>query len=180
MRDWRTEIVRMVQIKSAIQDADHDGLWEYHLPRVAATEDELRVVEAQLGVRLDAQYREFLSFANGWPSFFQSVDLFGTDDLAGGPRMEIANEMLNAMEPSVFEQAGVTRIAVVPIAVTTVDLDVFVMRVLDQHLASPVIWLAGDEIDRFASFDQYFVAMLAYNERELAALSDNRGPEPEV
>src|SRR5690606_15345998 len=119
---------------------------------------------ANFGVRLDAQHREFLSFANGWPAFFQSVDLFGTDDLVGGPRMDIANGMLDAMESSVFEQAGIERAAVVPIAATTVDLDVFVMLVLDGKLVPPVIWLAGYEIERFPSFDEYYVAMLGYNE----------------
>jgi hypothetical protein len=107
MKDWRPAIVRMVEIKQAIYEADTDGLWEYHLPKVAATEDEIAAVEARLGIRLDPQYREFLRYANGWPSFYQSVDLFGTEDLAGGPMMDHVNEMLDVIEPEpVLEQAG--------------------------------------------------------------------------
>ncbi len=58
-----------------------------HFPRVAATNNELASAEQHLGVGLDPSYRDFLGHANGWPSFMQSVDLLGTDDLADGPRL---------------------------------------------------------------------------------------------
>lgn len=170
-KDWRPEIVRLVEIKQAIFEADVQAVWEYHFPKVAATADQMAAAEAHLGVRLDPGYREFLSYANGWPSFFQSVDLFGTDDLAGGPRLEVANQMLDAIEPVVFEHAGLERAGVVPIAATTVDLDLFVMPVRDGRQVPPVVWLAGYEIDRFQLFEDYVLAMIEYNARELAKMT---------
>jgi hypothetical protein len=170
MRDWRPEIVRLVGIKQAIDDADTAGLWEYHLPKVGASDEDLEATEQHLGIRLDPDYRAFLGYANGWPSFIQSVDLFGTDDLRGGPRFDLANQMLDAVEPVVFEQSRLERGAVLPIAASTVELDMFVMPVVDDQQVPPVVWLAGYEIDRFPTFDDYVLAMIEYNERELAAL----------
>jgi hypothetical protein len=170
-RDWQPEIVRMIQIKQAIAEVDVDGVWEFHLPKMAATSEELAGIERTLGIHLETGYREFLGYANGWPSFFQSVDLFGIDDIAGGPRMDIARQTLAAIDPVVLEQAGLQAIPLIPIAATTVDLDLFVMPVIDGRQTAPVVWLAGYEVDRFESFDDYVHAMIEYNARELAALT---------
>jgi len=170
-RDWRPEIVRMVQIKQAISETDAEGIWEFHLPRVAATSEAHAAVEIALGLRLDPEYREFLGYADGWPSFFQSVDLFGVEDLCGGPRMDIARQMLTAVEPAVLEQAGLRDVRLLPIAATTVDLDLFVMPVVDGGQEPPVVWLAGYEVDRFETFEDFALAMIEYNARELAALT---------
>lgn len=167
-RDWRPEIVQMVRLKQAISEADVEGLWEFHLPKVAATSDEIARHEALVGFQLDPDYAAFLCYANGWPSFFQSVDLFGTDD---GPRMEVARQMIAAVEPAVLEQAGLDAAQLLPIAATMVDQDVFVMPVVDGQLVPPVVWLAGYEIDRFKSFEDYVLAMIEYNGRELANLT---------
>lgn len=170
MRDWRSEIVRMVEIKQAISEADAEGLWEFHLPKVAAAPEALKSVERLLGFKLDPEYRDFLGYAAGWPSFFQSIDLFGVDDLAGSPRMDLARQLVAGLEPVVLEQAGLRADQLVPIAATTVDLDVFVMPVTDGVQRPPVVWLAGYEIERFSSFDDFFLAMIEYNSRELSAL----------
>jgi hypothetical protein len=171
MRDWRPDIVRLVEIKQAIDDADVERLWEFHLPRVAATEEELSDTEVAIGTRLDPEYREFLGYANGWPSFFHTIDLFGTDDLTGSARLDIAIQKLDAVEPVVYEQSGLQRDALVPVASTTEDLDLFVMPVSDGQQWPPVVWLAGDEVERFASFGEFVDAMIEYNVRELATLT---------
>jgi SMI1-KNR4 cell-wall len=171
MKDWRPHIVRLVELKQAIHAADTQGLWEQHLPKVAATDEQVAAAEAHLAVGLDPQYREFLTYANGWPSFYQSVDLFGTEDLAAGPRLDVANQTLDVMEPIVYEQAGLERDAVVPIAATTADLDIFLMPVTNGQQVPPVVWIAGYEIDRFPTFEDYVLAMIEYNARELATLT---------
>lgn len=168
--DWRPEIVRMVQVKQAIAEADSNGIWEFHLPKVAAAPESLQGLEEILGFRLDPEYREFLGYADGWPSFFQSIDLFGVDDLIGGPRMEVAHQMLSGLESAALEQAGLRGDRLLPIAATTVDLDLFVMPVVGGTQRPPVIWLAGYEIDRFATFRDFVTTMIEYNIRELDAL----------
>lgn len=174
MRDWRHDIVRLVEIKQRIAEVDTLGLWEYHLPKVAATTEQLDAVESHLGLRLGAEHRNFLGFANGWPSFFQSVDLFGTDDFVDGPRMTVALDMLAAVEPVVLSDAGLTDQRLLPVAATTVDLDLFVVPVTDGVASGPIVWLAGSEIDRFASFDDYVDSMIEYNRRELERLTSSQ------
>jgi hypothetical protein len=72
--DWRPEIVRMVQIKQAIAEADARRQGEYQLPKVAATAEALEGVEWALGVELEPGYREFLGYANGWPAGLHAGD----------------------------------------------------------------------------------------------------------
>jgi hypothetical protein len=84
--------------------------------------------------------------------------------------MDVARQMLEAVEPSVWGVTGLDEKAVVPVAATTVDLDVFVMPVTGGRQVPPVVWLAGGEIDRFATFDDFVLAMVEYNSRDLAAL----------
>src|ERR1700754_5134440 len=95
MQDWRKEIAVMIYVKEAIAKLDVDHLWNYCLPRVSATEEQLRTAEAAVGHPLDDQYATFLRYANGWPSFYGSVDLFGTEELCGSDRMKYAKELLS-------------------------------------------------------------------------------------
>lgn len=169
-RDWRPEIVQMAMIKQAIHAADSAGLWEYHYPRVAATPEKLTLAEEGLGFRLEPGYRGFLGYGDGWPSFYQNVDLFGIDDLLGSPRMIMARELLSFLEPVALDQAGLLDATLVPIAATTEDIDLFVMTVVDGVLQPPVVWFAGSEIDRFETFGDYVLSMIELNRRGLPSL----------
>lgn len=169
MKDWRADIVRLVGIKQAIADADTAHIWEHHLPKVAATEDELSAVERHLGFRLEPSYRNFLRYANGWPSFLQTIDLFGTDDLLDGGRMMVAGDMLSVVEGLVLDGAGLDRDRSLPIAAAAADLDIFLMPITADR-SPPIVWIAGQEIDRFASFDEFVASMIEYNVREFDRL----------
>lgn len=171
-RDWRPEIVRLVRIKQAIAEVDRKGIWEFHLPKVAATPEEIADAEARLGLQFDPGYRDFLAYANGWPSFFQSVDLLGIGELVGGPRVALARELLDAIEPAVLTKAGLQGIPLIPIASSVVDSDLFVMPIADGLQGPRVVWLAGYEVDHFATFEEYVLAMIEYNARELAVLAE--------
>jgi hypothetical protein len=139
---------------------------------LAASEAQLAEVEAKIGEDLDPFYRQFLSYADGWPAFFQTVDLFGASDLLGGPRFQHAAEILGFVEDSVLDRAGVRRDDLLPIAASPVDLDLCVMTRRAAMSPGTVIWLAGSEIDRFPSFDDYFAAMVDYNRLELQKLRE--------
>jgi hypothetical protein len=169
-RDWRLHIVRLVQIKQELFEADDEKLWTFHLPSIAASERQITEAEQALGFCLELEYRSFLKCANGWRAFYQTVDLFGTEDLCGGERMVAANAALDQLSPRMLEQSGVSRGELIPIAATTMDLDIFAMRLVSGVLCSPVIWFAGSEIDRFSSFEEFFASMTEYNRRELLAM----------
>ena len=167
--DWKQRIAVMALVQRKLAELDTAGLWEHHLPRVAAPPERLDEVEAHLGEPLDSSYREFLRHADGWPSFYQTVDLFGTDDLLGGDRFRHAEEMLSYIEQERVATRGLRR-ELLPIAVSPVDLDLFVITRRSSARPGTVIWLAGSEIDRYPSFDEYFLAMIDYNRNEVANL----------
>jgi SMI1-KNR4 cell-wall len=170
MTDWKQRIVELVLVKQKLAELDTKGLWQYRLPSVAATEGKLKSVEARLGEALDPAYRTFLLHADGWSSFYQTVDLFGSDDLMGNDRHHHATEMLSYVEEGVLTLGGLRREDLLPIAASPVDLDLFVMTRRSASHPGMVIWLAGSEIDRFPSFDEYFLAMVDYNRLEVQHL----------
>lgn len=57
--DWKSEIVKGVMIQQRIEELDRDGLWDRHLPGVAAGEVEIAATEERIGFPLDPQYRRF-------------------------------------------------------------------------------------------------------------------------
>jgi hypothetical protein len=167
--DWKQRIAVMALVKQKLAEVDTEGLWEHRLPRVAASQERLREVEAHLGEALDPSYRDFLRHADGWPAFYQTVDLFGSDDLLGGERFRHAEEMLGYAEDEQLASPGLRR-DLLPIAASAVDLDLFVMTRRSSARPGTVIWLAGSEVDRFPSFDEYFLAMIDYNRTEVQSL----------
>ncbi|CAN5160998.1 hypothetical protein BH23ACT9_BH23ACT9_28120 [soil metagenome] len=151
------------------EDVDVERLWERRLPGLPADEAAVAAVERQLGMALDPAHRQFLLTADGWEHALQHIDVFGTADLVGG-RMEAARQMVEAMGPAPFEAAGLDPGGVVPMAATAEDMDLFVMPVADGVAGPTVVWFAGGEVDRFADFADFMLAVLEYNRREVANL----------
>lgn len=177
IQDWRPLIVKMVEVRQAIDEADRERIWEYHWPRVGASEAQLSTVEQHLGFRLDLEYRTFLSAADGWPWFSQSVCLFGTNELFGSPMLLAANEMLDVCAPYLTECCGIARSSVFPVAASAIDKDVFFMQVRGGVLMPPLVWLAGEEVDRFESFGEFFASMIKYSQLDLQSLLKEGGSE---
>ncbi len=173
IRDWRPFIIRMIEVLQALYEADKERLWEYHWPRVAASEVTLARVEKQLGFELDPEYRGFLAAGDGWPWFSQSVKLlFGSSELLGSPALLAANAMLDVAAPYIESQCGVQRSAVFPIASSPMDKDIFFMQIQDGVLRPPIVWWAGEEIDRYVSFAEFFASMIEYNKLSLKELRE--------
>ncbi len=170
MTDWKQRIVELVLVKQKLAELDTKGLWQYRLPSVAATEGRPKRLEAHLGEALDPAYRAFLLHADGWPAFYQTVDLFGSDELMGNDRFHHGTEMFSYVDESVLTLGGLRREDLLPIAASPVDLDLFVMTRRSASQPGLVVWLAGSEIDRFSSFDEYFIAMVDYNRLEVQHL----------
>jgi len=167
---WKQVIVDLVGIKQKLAEVDTEGLWEQRLPAVAATEAELAAVEAHIGESLDPSHRDFLLHADGWAAVYQTVDLFGSADLRGGPRFVHATEMLGYIDDDVLEAGDLRRADLLPIAASPVDLELFVITRRSAAMPGVVVWLAGAEIDRFPNFEEYMLATLDYNRLEIQAL----------
>jgi hypothetical protein len=160
--DWKRELVIAHLVKQKIAEVDADGLWENTLPGVAASEEELLALETRLGYVLDSQHRAFLLHANGWRAFKNHVDVFGVSDFVGGQRAARAADLVETLEP-LNELCGFDRSDLLPIAVSSDDIDVMLMT--RPHTTTPgkVLWLAGGLVDTFSGFDEWFLAMVDYN-----------------
>jgi hypothetical protein len=165
--DFSIAIGRAWLVKQEIMKLDKRRIWPYHLPEIAATDVQISQAEQRLAHVLDERYKALLKCANGWPAFYQAVDLFGTEDLISGPRHECGEFLLGYLEESVLNKCGFARAELLPIAATKSDRDLFVIT--RPHSSAPgiVIWFAGEEIDRFQTFDEYFLSMMEYNKKEL-------------
>jgi len=174
-QNWIDKIVTMIYVKEEIAQWDYLGLWSHHLPEVAATEMQLAAVEAHLGHKLDASYKDFLRCSNGWRGFYQTVDLFGTGDLLGSSLMNHTMEMLRVLDDAFpLEYTGFSIAELLPIAATRFDEDIFVLTHPTSQQPGIVIWLAGEEVDRFPSFEEFFLAMLDYNRQEINNLKEDK------
>lgn len=171
--DWVKEIAIAVLVKRKVAEADVEHIWNHALPSVAAVEREIGDVEARLGFSLDTEHRAFLLHANGWDWFFQSVDVFGTSDFLEGPRCQRAEELLKSLE-SLSDLCGFNRDELLPIAVSRFNTDVFAISTSRSHSPGTVFWFAGQVIDTFPSFSEWFLSMVDYNRGEYQALTEGK------
>jgi len=166
IRDWNKEIAAAWLVQSQNEKSDVRKLWDYHPPRSPATDSELSEAEAVIGHPLDPRYREFLSFADGWACFYQDVTLFGTKELIGGKMMDAAVEGIGETFPESFKNGPLRESDLLPIAASATDKDLFVItRPCSPTGAGIVVWIAGYEIERYQTFDDFFLAMVEFNRR---------------
>jgi hypothetical protein len=173
MNDWPSEIVRGVLVQQRIEELGEGHLWRRYLPEAAATEDELLAVERELGHPLDPLYRTFLRYADGWRCFYQDVDLFGIRQLLGAQPMDAAVIQFAAIRESEFLiGVGMPKADVLPIAASPVQADMFLLaRPWSRHPGT-VSWWSGQLIERFPDFDEFYLAMLDYNRKEIQYLEE--------
>ena len=171
--DWKNRIVTMTYVKQELMKLDKKGIWPHYFPELAANEDDLSKTEEALGCKIDPHYAEFLKMANGWKGFFQTVDLFGTKELSNPSIMQYVFSLFDSIEDSVIESTGFFRDDLIPFAATRFDRDLFVIARPTSRDQGTVIWFAGEEIDRYPNFTEYFLAMIDYNRLLVKQMQDN-------
>jgi len=171
-QEWIDKIAVMILVKQELARVDYLGTWPHHLPEIAATEEQLAAVESHLGYELNASYKDFLRCTNGWKGFYQTVNLFGTGDLMGSNLMNYARKMLYVLDDcGALKSLGFSKEELLPIAATIEDTDLFLMAHPASHQPGIVIWFAGEEIDRYPSFEEYFLAMADYSRLEIETIN---------
>jgi len=164
---WMAVIEEALAVRQRLKELDTVPLWRYPQPTKPASLLELDAVEDQLG-ELDPGYVAFLRCANGWPRFYQDVDLFGTEQLLGGPERAWAYETLALLaEAGSLDPIGVRSQSVLPIAGSFLQTDLFLMCMAPGERRGHVLWVAGELIDEYQSFFEYFTAMIAYQRRQV-------------
>lgn len=161
---WPDLVSRFREQNARIARADVNSIWEYTGPEPGARESALLELEKSLGFELPSEYRDFLAVSNGWAGFYQDVSLLGIDALVDGEELTRAWELVESADEGSGGELQVGRHSFLPIAVSKFDLDVFVIGTEGR---GEVRWVAGQEIERFQTFSDFFVAMLAYNRETL-------------
>ncbi len=174
MIDWKREIAIAYLVKQRVAEVDSNHLWEFHLPELAATEEAIVAVEHSLGFKLDAEHRAFLRHADGWKGFMQNNDVFGVADLVSGTRYQKAIELLQSLE-DLKPICGFEQNELLPFASSSTSIDLFVIAKPNAHSPGVVLWFAGQVIDRFPSFSEWFLAMVDYNRREFQRFTGQLG-----
>lgn len=175
LKAWKDKIAVLFLVQEEIQRLDKLGILQYYYPELAATEEQLAIVEMQLGHPIDQEYRNFLLCANGWRCFSQSVNLFGTGDLMGSALMDHALEMLDVIDDAfpISNSTGFSKSELLPIATTFEDRDLHVMTRPSSHQPGVVIWFSGQEIERYPNFEEYFLSMVDYNRSTIDWFKNN-------
>lgn len=166
MTNWKKELAVAQLVRRHMSVVDR-GTWPVEVPRAPATPRALEDAEARLGIPLDGEYAAFLACANGWPAFYQAVDLFGCDDLGVGPKWRRAAEFLDVAAP--FRAAARTfeRAEVIPIAASVDDIDVFCITTSRSSVPGRALWVAGGVVEEFGSFSEFFASMVDYNRQSI-------------
>ncbi|WP_148284346.1 SMI1/KNR4 family protein [Luteimicrobium xylanilyticum] len=169
-RDWRAEIVELVTVQQGLLALGDRSPWRVHFPRVAAGEREISAAEERLRVRLNPQFRSFLTFADGWPGFFQDFDLFGTSELSDdGVQARCAFEA--SLDESDFgNELGMDFDGLLFIGRSVLNGDVIVTGTRDGRQCLGVVWYAGGPIEQFDNFQTFFRYMIELNRREIRAI----------
>jgi hypothetical protein len=159
--EWKTEIARIVHWKQIAAQHDKRRALPWSLPKLGAKPEQILQAEATAGAPFSAEFKELLLLANGWKGFYILIDLFGTEDFITG-RSEEVNQRPEIRDYVV--RSGFVASHVVPIGASNAELDVFLM-VSPTSTTDPgaVLWWANEEIDRFATFRDFFAAMVNYN-----------------
>jgi hypothetical protein len=161
---WLDLVSRFGAQNARIAQADVNSIWGYTGPEPGASELALLEVENSLGFEIPSEYREFLAVSNGWKGFYQDVSLLGADSIVNSEELTRAWELIESADEGSGGLLQVSRQSVLPIAVSKSDIDVFLIGTGGR---GQVRWIAGQEIERFNSFSDFFARMLVYNKDTL-------------
>jgi len=161
MPDWKAEIVRIAYWKQIAHDHDTGNALPWHFPAVGASRDRIEQAQSACGVRFSSEFQDFLATADGWRGFYVLVDLFGTQDFISGR----AAKVLERPELADFlAELELGPGKAIPIGASELEADVFI-HVAPNSPIMPggVIWFVNEEIDSYATFEEFFGSMVNYN-----------------
>ncbi|MGH3964634.1 MAG: SMI1/KNR4 family protein [Pseudonocardiaceae bacterium] len=170
--DWPELIGFSATLRQQLSELEPD-LSPFTIPHLGATEEKLAEAEQRLGVKLDDQHRDLLGHTNGWPFFFTYTDLLSTDELGTGPLWQKGQELLGLYYsegpvPSDFPPHG----ELLSIAVGESVTDVFALWMSGPETdgGHPVLWLAGEEVDRWPNVRQWLLSVNQYLQNDIVKL----------
>jgi hypothetical protein len=162
---WPDLIAAMGQLREQVSQVDED--FEFTIPHLAATQEQLAAAEQRLGHALDPQHKEFLSYGNGWPEFYMGNALLGTEELGQGMAWAEVTETLDAFYSALEDPSLVPpRAQIYPFSFDPGAATVFAIwkdgPVTDG--GHPVLWLPAVDTEPYENFFDFF--RMVYQEYE--------------
>lgn len=161
MLDYKAAIGYLFQIRERIRAVDLAGLYEYCYPKIAASENAITEWEDSQMVSLPKQYKNFLLAADGWKNVSQDKSLFGLNDLSLASDSKYVKRLDYCVDN--LDSTGDIKY-LLPIGAAEYANDLYLL-VLDKSSSfyGNVIWAAGEEIERYNDFDDFFLSLIAYS-----------------
>lgn len=148
-------------IREKIRAIDKDNLWDYYSPNLKCDEITLTGWEKKNRIRLPDSYKEFLLAANGWKCIMQDFDLYGIDDLSldnSNPKIEFRDYCKDYLN-----NVG-NKNLLLPIGGSDYSNDMFLLVLdINSDFYGNVIWVAGEEVERHKTFQDFMLSMAEYN-----------------
>lgn len=165
---WPDLIAAMGQLREQVSQVDPG--FEFTIPHLAATPEQIAAAEQRLGHPLDPQHKEFLSSGNGWPEFYMGSALLGTEELGQGMAWAEVNDELDAFYSSLEDPAVVPpRDQIYPISFDPGGSTIFAIwkdgPVTDG--GHPVLWLPWSDTEPYENFFEFFRMVYQEYESEL-------------
>jgi hypothetical protein len=162
---WPDLIAAMGQLREQVSQVDED--FEFTIPHLAATPEQIAAAEQRLGHALDPQHKEFLSYGNGWPEFYMGNTLLSTEELGQGMAWAEITETLDAFYSSLEDPSVVPpRSQIYPFSFDPGAATVFAIwkdgPVTDG--GHPVLWLPAVDTEPYENFFDFF--RMVYQEYE--------------
>lgn len=161
MNNIKDYIAYLYIVREKIRNEDKNNLWEYYCPRVKTTNEEITRWENINGLIIPESYRSFLLAANGWPKIFQDKDLFSLDQLSFSKENRYI-QCLGCCIDNIHDVGN--KEYLLPIGGTEYSYDLYLI-VLDKTSSfyGQVLWVAGEEVERYNDFNSFFESLIAYN-----------------
>lgn len=172
--DWKLEIAMTFLTKKAVFERDRDSLYKFRYPHVCATEEEIKSAEMAIGARFPQSMRNFFLHADGWDGLaVGNADLFSTSDYMGTRRYKNAiEEIYKLNREKVFDDICKNVSKLIPISSSEETIDMYILIISSDKNNGMILWYAGEIIDKYINFVEFYRSMRAYDERHLSKLQN--------
>jgi hypothetical protein len=126
-------------------------VFPYEEPSPPATAQDLQELEQQLGRSIPASLRTLLQEHNGYPSFFQSVDILSTHQIVGNIRGGQGKELLDmAIEIYGAEWDDLRFASAIVIGLSAIEGSMFLLNPHRQTAEGEpeVVWFHNEIVER--------------------------------
>lgn len=175
MYDIKDLIGYLYIVREKIRSEDKKGLWDYYCPQIRNTEHNIEEWEKRHNICLPESYRNFLLAANGWKCVCQDRDLFSLEELSLSNDNQYI-ETRDFCKDNLLNTGN--KELLLPIGGSEYSYDIFLL-VLDSNCDyfGQVLWVAGEEIERYQGFEEFFLSIIQHNKYNYKLLTGKEYPE---